>query len=194
MPKVKQFNKEKVLSAAAQIFKTKGYNGTSIDDILKITGLSRSSLYDSFSDKHALYLQALEYYKNNEHNIFEQADSKALNPIEKIEFVFNEAVDKLISDPKDNGSLLVNAAAEMGKLCAQTSSIIQSSKTDMQEIFTNWVGEAHQQKLINLTMPAKNYGVFLFNSLCGLRLLSQSGASKLELKNVVKVTLDALKK
>ena len=41
--KSKQFNREKVLEVAANIFRQNGYNGTSIDDILKATGLSRSS-------------------------------------------------------------------------------------------------------------------------------------------------------
>ena len=68
MPKVKQFNREKVLEVAAAMFHQKGFNGTSIDEILKASGLSRSSLYDSFKDKHTLYLQALDFYKKREND------------------------------------------------------------------------------------------------------------------------------
>jgi len=76
MPKVKQFNKTKVLEAASTIFHQKGYNGTSIDEILKATGLSRSSLYDSFGDKHNLYLQSLEFYKNTSDQGMQTIQSK----------------------------------------------------------------------------------------------------------------------
>ena len=48
MPKTKQFDKNYVLQAASDVFQKNGYNGTSIDEILTATGLSRSSLYDSF--------------------------------------------------------------------------------------------------------------------------------------------------
>ncbi len=192
MPKVKQFNRTLVLSAAAQIFQSKGYNGTSIDEILKVTGLSRSSLYDSFSDKHTLYLQALEHYKNNQDAAFESVDKKEMNGLEKIEYLFKEAVNHLVANPNDNGCLMVNAAAEMSKMCIKTSEIICNNKENMQEIFTEWLSDAQNQKVIKLSKPVKSYGSFLFNALCGLKVLSQSGASKNELNNVVKVTLEAL--
>lgn len=192
MPKVKQFNRNEVLSAAAHIFQTKGYNGTSIDEILKVTGLSRSSLYDSFSDKHSLYLQSLEHYKTNQNVAFDVVDKKDMNGLEKIEYLFKEAVNHLVSHPKDNGCLMVNAAAEMSKLCIQTSEIICNNKDNMQEIFTEWLTDAQNQKVIKFSKPIKYYSTFLFNALCGLKILSQSGASKNEMMNVVKVTIEAL--
>ncbi|MEO6306223.1 MAG: TetR/AcrR family transcriptional regulator, partial [Bacteroidia bacterium] len=76
MPKYKQFNKEKVLEAASVVFHEKGYNGTSIDEILTATGLSRSSLYDSFKDKHNLYLQSLEFYKTTNDKKIQTLDEK----------------------------------------------------------------------------------------------------------------------
>lgn len=192
MPKVKQFNKEKVLEVASTIFHQKGYNGTSIDEILKATGLSRSSLYDSFKDKHSLYLQSLEFYKIAERDAYEVVNQKKLNGLQKIESLFKEVVNHLINHPDDNGCLMVNAAAEMSKRCEKTAQVICNNKDDVQELFATWLSDAQEEKVINLSKPAKSYSPFLFNALCGLKVLSQSGASKAELNNVVKVTLDAL--
>lgn len=192
MPKVKQFNKTRVLEAASAIFHQKGYNGTSIDEILKATGLSRSSLYDSFGDKHNLYLQSLEFYKSNSDQGLQSIDGKNLNPLQKIESVFNGVVDHLINNPNDNGCLMVNAAAEMSKQCEKTSQVICNNKEDVQELFNTWLKEAQQNNMLTLTKPLKSYGQFLFNTLCGLKVMSQSGANKAELSNVVKVTLAAL--
>jgi TetR/AcrR family transcriptional repressor of nem operon len=192
MPKVKQFNRNEVLSAAALIFQTKGYNGTSIDEILKATGLSRSSLYDSFNDKHSLYLQSLAFYKSNQEAAFESVNKKEMNGMEKIEYLFKEAVNHLVNHPNENGCLMVNAAAEMSKLCIQTSEIICNNKENLQEIFAEWLSDAQNKKLLHLSKPLKLYSTFLFNALCGLKVLSQSGASKTELLNVAKVTMEAL--
>jgi len=192
MPKVKQFDRNYVLQEAANIFKQKGYNGTSIDDILKATGLSRSSLYDSFQDKHNLYLQSLEIYKQKENEAYQTVDHKVLNGIEKIELVFHEVVNHLISNPNDNGCLMVNAAAEMSKQCDKTSQVICNNKDDVQGLFHNWIEDAQKKGLVKLKKPVEFYGPFLFNTLCGLKVLSQSGADKTELDNVVKVTLAAL--
>jgi len=192
MPKVKQFNKEKVLAAASTIFHQKGYNGTSIDEILKATGLSRSSLYDSFQDKHNLYLQALAFYKQAGDNNMEVVNQKKLNGLEKIEYVFKQVVDHLIKNPEDNGCLMVNAAAEMSKQCEKTAQVICNNKENVEELFTGWLNEAQASHVLSLSKSPKSYGSFLFSTLCGLKVMSQSGASKNELNNVVKVAIDAL--
>ncbi|MES2679754.1 MAG: TetR/AcrR family transcriptional regulator [Bacteroidota bacterium] len=192
MPKVKQFNKEKVLEAASTIFHQKGYNGTSIDEILKATGLSRSSLYDSFQDKHNLYLQSLEFYKKASDDSMAVVDQKSLNGLEKIEYLFKEVVNHLVKHPDDNGCLMVNAAAEMSKHCDKTSQVICNNKENVQELFAGWLAEAQAGKVLVLSKSPKSYSSFLFNTLCGLKVMSQSGAGKNELTNVVKVALDAL--
>ncbi len=192
MPKVKQFNRDQVLHEAAQIFKQKGYNGTSIDDILKATGLSRSSLYDSFQDKHTLYLKSLEAYKQLENQAYQNVNLKALNGYEKIEHVFREVVRHLIENPENNGCLMVNAAAEMSKQCDKTSQVVCNNKEEVQKLFGDWIEDAEKNGLVKLNKPIAYYGQFLFNTLCGLKVLSQSGADKAELDNVVKVTLAAL--
>lgn len=192
MPKVKQFNKEKVLEAASVIFHQKGYNGTSIDEILKATGLSRSSLYDSFQDKHNLYLQALEFYKNAGDQGMQWVDQKKLNGLEKIQFLFKEVVNHLIKHPDDNGCLMVNAAAEMSKQCEKTAQVICNNKESVEELFNGWLNDAQEEKVLSLTKPSRSYGAFLFSTLCGLKVMSQSGAGKNELTSVVKVALDAL--
>lgn len=192
MPKVKQFNREKVLEEASHIFHKKGYNGTSIDEILKATGLSRSSLYDSFKDKHNLYLQSLEFYKNREINGLTTVDQKKLNGLQKIEFLFKEVVNHLVNNPDDNGCLMVNAAAEMSKCCDKTAQVVCNNKESAQNLFVEWLSDAESSGVVKLSKPAKSYGAFLFNALCGLKVLSQSGATKAELSNVVKVTIDSL--
>ncbi len=192
MPKVKQFDRLKVLDAASTIFHQKGYNGTSIDEILKATGLSRSSLYDTFKDKHNLYLESLEHYKVKEKVIYDSVDQKKLNGLQKIENLFKEVVNHLVNHPNDNGCLMVNAAAEMSKQCEKTAEVICNNKENMQELFTNWLTDAQEHKVIKLSNPPKSYGPYLYNALCGLKILSQSGGTKAELNNVVKVTMDAL--
>lgn len=192
MPKTKQFNREKVLEVASSIFHQKGYNGTSIDEILKATGLSRSSLYDSFKDKHSLYLQALEFYKNRENDFYQTVNANTSTGLQKIEQLFQGVVNHLIEHPEDNGCLMVNAAAEMSKKCEKTAQVVCNNKDDVQELFTLWLTEAVNDQSLHLQKAPATYGPFLFNALCGLKVLSQSGGSKSELENVVKVTIAAL--
>ncbi len=192
MPKTKLFDKTKVLETAANIFKQKGYNGTSIDDVLIATGLSRSSLYDSFQDKHTLYLQSLEFYKSSNDQKLETLNDKNLNGLQKIEALFKGVVNHLVNNPHDNGCLLVNAASEMSKQCFKTSQVVCNNKDEVQDILATWLFDANEKKILNLSKNPKVYSQFLYNTLCGLRVMSQSGATKTELNNVVKITIDSL--
>jgi len=192
MPKTKLFDRTKVLEAAAHIFRQKGYNGTSIDDVLGATGLSRSSLYDSFQDKHNLYLLSLDYYKSAGDEKLEELNTTPLDGKQKIETLFKGIVNHLIAHPNDNGCLMVNAAAEMSKQCTQTSQVVCNNKDEVQDLLTGWLNDAVDKKLLSLSKPSKAYAQFLYNAICGLKVMSQSGASKADLNNIAKITLDSL--
>ena len=62
----KQFDRDQALSRAVEVFWTQGYLGTSIEDLLEAMELSRSSMYATFGDKKALFLEALQVWIDEE--------------------------------------------------------------------------------------------------------------------------------
>ena len=60
MARERQFSEAVVLGEAADLFTSHGYQGTSLAMLLEATGLGKQSLYNSFGDKRALYLKALD--------------------------------------------------------------------------------------------------------------------------------------
>src|SRR5210317_1187307 len=56
------FDEAKVLDAAMEVFWRKGYESTSLADLLEATGLHKGSLYQAFGDKHTLFISALRRY------------------------------------------------------------------------------------------------------------------------------------
>ncbi len=60
MARQKEFDRDEVLHKAMEVFWTRGYEGTSIQDLVKHMGINRQSIYDTFGDKHSLFLQALD--------------------------------------------------------------------------------------------------------------------------------------
>lgn len=63
MARPQEFDTAEVLDNALNAFWDKGYEATSISDLVRATGLSRSSLYGSFGNKHALFLEAFDLYR-----------------------------------------------------------------------------------------------------------------------------------
>jgi len=62
MPRPKSFDPDTVLAKAMGVFWEKGYDAASISELTAAMGINRFSLYDTFGDKHELYLKALDAY------------------------------------------------------------------------------------------------------------------------------------
>ncbi|MBK6426479.1 MAG: helix-turn-helix transcriptional regulator [Blastocatellia bacterium] len=60
MGRPKSFELDDVLDRAIEAFWCKGYEATSIQDLVDEMGINRGSLYATFGDKHALFLAAIE--------------------------------------------------------------------------------------------------------------------------------------
>lgn len=58
----REFDEREVLERALETFWSQGYDGTSIQDLVKATGLARASLYGAFGDKGQIYERVLEHY------------------------------------------------------------------------------------------------------------------------------------
>jgi TetR/AcrR family transcriptional repressor of nem operon len=63
--RTKDFDEQEILQKAIKLFWQKGYNGTSMQDLIDGLGIGRSSIYHAFGDKHTLYLKALERYQQD---------------------------------------------------------------------------------------------------------------------------------
>ncbi|HIG79171.1 MAG TPA: TetR/AcrR family transcriptional regulator, partial [Cycloclasticus sp.] len=59
MARTRQFDKNEAVNKALAVFRSQGYKATSLADLIKAMGLSRSSLYETFGSKHDLFLTTL---------------------------------------------------------------------------------------------------------------------------------------
>ena len=86
MAGVKQFDRNEALDRAMVAFWSRGYEATSIDDLVQATGIGRGSLYGTFGDKRQLFLAALDQYWNTVGmEMFAQlSDPDARNAIERM--------------------------------------------------------------------------------------------------------------
>src|SRR5277367_210938 len=58
----REFDIDEAVESAILVFKSRGYHGTSVQDLTEGTGIARGSLYKAFHDKRALFLAALDHY------------------------------------------------------------------------------------------------------------------------------------
>ena len=129
MAGVKQFDRDEVLDRAMTVFWERGYEATSIQDLVEATGLNRGSLYATFNDKKQLFLAVLGRYADRVGNplLVELTDP---NPRRAVERMF-AAILRRTSDPtQPRGCLITNTALECPR-----------SGDDISRTIAAWVGQ-----------------------------------------------------
>src|SRR5471030_1502621 len=124
MARTKDFDEDEVLGKAIDIFWYKGYNGTSIQDLVDGLGISRSSLYDTYGDKHTLFIKALESYKKSASGDMCGIVSNAASAKEAIRQLLEFTTRILLNDEQHKGCFLVNAEVEVAPHDKEVSDVI----------------------------------------------------------------------
>ena len=114
MARPREFDIDDALDDAMHAFWQRGYEATSLADLMAVTGLQKGSLYKAFGDKHNLFMQALSRYL--EQRAREQREVLAQAPTVKegLLALLTQAID-VATDPKQScrGCLAVNSVVEL---------------------------------------------------------------------------------
>lgn len=101
-----------MLGAATERFRTRGYAGTSLDDLVDATGLQRPSLYAAFGDKRALYLASLERTIERAGRAFDQLLEADLPLEQSLKVMFRAVIDGFLTgETGPSGCIMVSTSA-----------------------------------------------------------------------------------
>src|SRR3954466_15388191 len=135
MARSKDFDEQEVLNKAVNLFWHKGYNGTSMQDLVDGLGISRSSLYDTYGDKHTLFIKALEAYQS--------AGSAKLCAIvnntgpakETIKALLEYIIGELLGDRMQKGCFMVNAEVEIAPHDPEVGKLVCQNDQQVEDVF-----------------------------------------------------------
>src|SRR4030095_3759994 len=192
MPKTKQFDEVKVLNKAKDLFWKKGYNGTSIDELVQATGLSRSSLFRSFGDKHGLYLKTLKRYQQSQISLLQEGLPVNLSARKKITWLFQHYIAESLGDKNRKGCFILNTTTELANMDSRLSNFINAHLEAMEDLFYTLVKEGQVAGEITKKFTAKAMARNLFSSLNGLIIIGQTKPDKQMLEDIAKVALSVL--
>ncbi|HLG41352.1 MAG TPA: TetR/AcrR family transcriptional regulator [Chitinophagaceae bacterium] len=192
MPKTKQFDEIVVLDKARDVFWKKGYNGTSIDDLVQATGLSRSSIYDSFGDKHGLYIKALKQYQQSQRQMMLEGMPANLTAKKKITWLFQNNIAESLGDRQRKGCFILNTTTELANVDSSLNSFVNTHLEAMEELLLTLIREGQAAGDIGKKFTARALARNLFSSLNGLKIIGQTRPHKQILEDIAKVALSVL--
>lgn len=192
MPRTEVFNREEVITQARQTFWEKGYNGTSMQDLVDTTGLNRSSIYNSFGSKMELYKICLKDYDKGSMK-FLQSACDSLSPIEKLRWIFERLVNTMTKDAKDLGCMMINCRTEMWNQENSIDRILGKNQEEMIAHFQQLLETSQADGIIDKHHDTSYLAHFLFSSFQGLRLMGMVSKDKETLLGVVDHVFKSIK-
>ena len=193
MPRPKGFDRQEVLLKAMIAFRDKGYEATSMQELVECMGINRFSLYEAFKSKHDLFVEALQaYYENVSIPFFNRLkDSK--EGLKVIESILMELVSRIKSGRSSNGCLLCNTIAELGaKQDGRMTTILERYLKTLEDNFYAAVMRAKVLGEISESADAREHAKVLVGYSTGVLSLAKV-LSERQMRTSVKATIAALK-
>src|SRR5664279_2254375 len=113
MARPREFNVDTALERAMDVFWSKGYEATSLDDLCAVTGLSRSSFYATFGSKRSLLLRSVDRYVEQRNPKLAAILAQPLPILDAFAALAQQFIDQIVSGPGRRGCFLGNCAAEV---------------------------------------------------------------------------------
>lgn len=192
MPRLKEYDREEVLEIATQLFLEKGFMGTSMNNLVDITGVHRRSMYTEFKDKDGLFLACIDSYLNTTEKNLVLILRKKPQGIRNIEAFLQDRIE-YASSGNCKGCLLVNTAVEKELLGEQIQEKVLKSLKSTEKEFYICLQAAKENGELSPGKNCRSLAKYLMCFLEGLMVMGKTNPTKKSLESVIESVLSTLK-
>jgi AcrR family transcriptional regulator len=183
MARPKEFDQEKALRKAIRLFSQQGFAATSTDKLMCVMDIGRQSMYDTFGDKRALFLRALELYVTESVQaigIELDRNGSALSAVRNALLSFAERKDLSSSE----GCMGLNAIGEFGQRDADVTRITRNAARMQRQNLMKVFARAKIQGELDADADLEGMADFFESTLAGIRMGAKAGKSRQALRKV----------
>ena len=192
MARPKAFDRTEILDKAMELFWYRGYEATSIHDLLEHLGISRQSLYDTFGDKHALFLEALNRYEQQGKASMAAVLDAPGSGKEAIARAFRYVVQSYAQKTSRRGCFIVNSTIELAPHDPEVAQYVTESFACTHQAFLRALQRAQEQGELHAQHDLNSLARFLTTTLQGIHVAAKAGTDLAELHDVARVALSVL--
>jgi len=192
MSRPKTFNPDDVLDSAVHVFWAKGFDNTSMQDLVSAMGINRGSLYDTFGDKHSLYIAALDRYVEK----FLPANNLNTSNPALVRDILGKAFDHIIEgcskDGLDHGCMVTNSICELSDQDSEISGRLKHMMSTYEDMLCGLISRAQDVGEVDHTRDPRAMACFFLSSMQGLLVLRKLSYEKARLRQAADQALLAL--
>lgn len=173
MPWEKSFDVDLATDKAIAVFLDKGYEGTSVSDLMESMGINKGSLYNAFGSKRELFSRALLRYDMLNRQRELEALSAMEDPKEAIAIFFDSLITSASEDTGKNGCLIVNTALELPNQPDEIGKMVRASLGEVEIFFRDMIIKGRNTGHIPRHVQVSDTATALMSLVIGLRVLSR---------------------
>jgi len=175
------------------VFWTKGYECTSLHDLLKATGLSKSSLYQSFGSKHTLFERCLGYYRETFTSRMAAKLEDSDSGLDFLREVLSCVAAEADARGPRRGCLLINTATEFSGRDARVAKEVSLGTGRILDVFEKAIAKAQAAAEIDTADDARTLAQFVMTTISGMRAMVKAGMSRAALEKTAAIALKAMR-
>lgn len=187
-----EYDLEEVLEIAMHLFWRKGYNDTSISDLLDAMKISKSTFYYAFNSKYQLFEQCI--YRLRDRQVaktmidLQQADNgrsfieKLLYDIERMTY----------SKELSHNCFLMDTVFEATEHHPKISTLISNTSLRFVEILKLAIERGQSEQVISEHKDPNELAFYFISSIAGLRTMAKANTEQRNIRNIISITLTAL--
>lgn len=188
----RQFDPSAALTQAMELFWARGYEATSLHELLGATGLSRSSLYQTFGGKHDLFQRCLDRYREMVVDSMWQRLEQAPSGRAFIEDSLRRTLAEQTAPGGPRGCLVLNTANEFGHRDPLVTARVRAGVDSFRGVFAEAVRRGQADGSIRSGGDASRLAAYVVAGMGGLRTLVKADESQEHVQDALDVLLMAL--
>ncbi|MGW6647964.1 TetR/AcrR family transcriptional regulator [Streptomyces iakyrus] len=193
MARTKEFDPDAALQAALELFWRRGYEATSMSDLVTHLGIGRASIYATFGNKHELYLKALDRYdRTGLPPILRELSQPgpALPAVRKL--VRRYAAEAADARERLNGCMITNAAAELAPHDRATARHVERNWDQLETVLHSALVRAQAQGELPAGRDPLALARMLLVLLQGLRVVGKASPDPARVRDAAEQALALL--
>jgi len=193
MNRPRQYDRDEVLEKATDLFWEKGFEATSMNEMVARSSLNKHSLYSEFGDKEKLFIECIDYYISKSNRVVIDILTKKPLGLRNIEAFFDDRVNYAASEDC-KGCLIVNSVTEKEILSKEINLKVKSFITRFKAFFYHCLQAAQDKNEISEDKDCKALADYLVCFTFGLVNIGKNETKKKALRKMVDVALSAVRR
>ena len=192
MARTRSFDEDEVLDRAMALFWRKGFEATSIEELVSVSGINRASMYAAFGDKRRLFLAVLDHYLTRVNAERLAILSQGGSATAAIAGFFGTIIAAATGPDRHLGCLITNTLTEVAPTDPEIAAKLQSSLQRIETAFAETIRRGQDMGEIAPGKDASALARFFVGIAQGLRVLARSGTAEPTLRDIVATALTML--